>query len=376
LTTDDLAKLAALIHAEQNALLVRWRQQLRKLPSAEHLDVPTLNDHIPGFLRELSKVLRSKSDENMLDSQTESSPLAHGSQRFEDGFDIEEVVAEYNLLRGCVYDLADENALNLQGESFHIFNRVFDEAIGMAVKTFAAQRVLDIRRRREEYLAFVAHDLRTPLGAIAMAAAVLEAKQPQLLASPTTGQMLAILRRNIHQLESLIGKILQENANLRTDSGVSVERRTFDLWPVVESLHHDLSTLADDNRTRLINNVPQDLVVEADAGLLRRVFQNLIANAIKHTPGGEVTVEAKEVAADSLIECSVSDNGSGISPDLIGKVFDKGESGPEDTDGTGLGLAIVKTFVEAHGGTVSVESTEGTGATFRFSLPSNTERNA
>jgi signal transduction histidine kinase len=68
------------------------------------------------------------------------------------------------------------------------------------------------------------------------------------------------------------------------------------------------------------------------------------------------------------VECSVSDNGAGIPAEGLEKVFDKGESDPEK-EGSGLGLVIVKTFVESHGGTVTVQSTEGVGSTFRFTLP-------
>jgi signal transduction histidine kinase len=118
--------------------------------------------------------------------------------------------------------------------------------------------------------------------------------------------------------------------------------------------------------------VPDDLVVYADASLLRRVFQNLIANAIKYTRRGEIVVGAKDLPADGVVECWVTDNGTGIPATLRETIFDLDKAKAEDSGndgGTGLGLAIVKTFAEAHGGEVSVESTEGVGSTFRFSLP-------
>ena len=202
---NDSDRLAALIHAEREGLLFRWRQELRQLASARNLDTPTLNDHIPQFLEELVAALQSDPAETIPEAHTEGSPLAHGSQRFEDGFDIVEVVAEYNILRGCVHDLADSHGVLLQGKPFHIFNRVLDGAIGAAVKTFATQRALEVQRRREEYLAFVAHDLRTPLNAISMAASVLEHKFPEHDATPAIGQMLKTLRLNVQQLGALIG---------------------------------------------------------------------------------------------------------------------------------------------------------------------------
>jgi two-component system, OmpR family, phosphate regulon sensor histidine kinase PhoR len=366
---DDLGKLAALVKQEAPALLARWRQQVRELPSARRLDVPTLNDHIPQLLDELATALQAKSQQTIPEALVEGSPSIHGLQRVQDAFDIEEVVAEYNILRGCIHDLADENGLSLQGKPFLIINRVFDHAIGVALQTYATKRALDVQRRREEYLAFVAHDLRTPLNAISMSSRVLEILVPQSGSTAVTAQMFKSLRRSVQQLELLVNKVLEENTNLETEIGVKLERRELDLWPLVEALIHDLHPVAGTSSTQLVNIVPDDMVVYADAGLLRRVFQNLIANAIKYTPRGEINIGAREIGEKGIVECWVSDNGSGIAAELLEKVFDKGETDSASEGGMGLGLAIVKTFTEAHGGHVTVESKEGVGSTFRFSLP-------
>ncbi len=367
MTISVLDELAALIKKERQVLLSRWRQQVRHLPSARQLDVPTLNDHIPGLLDELATALESKSDQTIPETLLENSPPAHGLQRLQVGFDIEEVTAEYNILRACIHDLADDNGLTLQGKPFHIINRVFDHAIGLALQTYATERALEVQRRREEYLAFVAHDLRTPLNAISMAGRFLE--MTLVGRGPETTRMLKTLRRSVEHLESLVAKVLEENTNLQTEVGIKLERREIDLWPLVEVLIHDLRPVAGTDSTQLINEVPEDLVVYADASLLRRIFQNLIGNAIKYTPRGDVLIGARALAAESAVECWVGDNGAGIPEEMLEKVFDKGETDPAGPGGTGLGLAIVKTFTEAHGGTVTVESKEGAGSTFRFSLP-------
>ena len=369
MTINDLNQLATLVKQERDALLSSWRHQVRQLPSARQLDIPTLNDHIPVLLDELATAFLAKSVQTIPESLSEGSPPAHGLQRVKDGFEIEEVVAEYNILRGCIHDLADQHGLNLHGKPFHIINRVFDQAIGSALQAYATQRALDVQRRREEYLAFVAHDLRTPLNAISLAGRVLELMLSGSDTRPETSQMLKALRRNVQQLEGLVGKVLEESTHLETELGIKLERREFDLWPLVESLIHDLHPVAGTDSTRLINKVPDDMVVYADASLLRRVFQNLIANSIKYTPRGDVIVGAMELGAEGAVECWVSDNGAGIPAELLEKVFDKGESDPENAGGTGLGLAIVKTFTEAHGGQVTVESKQGVGSMFRFSLP-------
>jgi two-component system phosphate regulon sensor histidine kinase PhoR len=163
--------------------------------------------------------------------------------------------------------------------------------------------------------------------------------------------------------------VIEESANLKTEVGIKLERRHTDLWPLVEGLIHDLEPVAGTASTRLINRVPDELVVYADASLLKRIVQNLIANAIKHTPHGDIVIAARELADNAGVECTVSDNGTGIAAEFLGRIFEKGETDSADNTGIGLGLAIVKTFVEAHGGAIGVESEPGKGSTFRFSLP-------
>jgi two-component system phosphate regulon sensor histidine kinase PhoR len=366
---NNLNELASLIKQQRDTLLSRWRQQVKQLPSARSLDTPTLNDHIPQLLDELIDALQSKPEQTIPESLVEGSPPIHGLQRFWEGYDIEEVVAEYNILRGCIHDLAENNGLSLQGEGFHIVNRVLDRAIGLAVRTYASEQMLEVQKRREEYLAFVAHDLRTPLNAIALAANVLEDAQRDGNAGGDSAGMLKALRRNVHQLQALVEKIIDENTSLRSDNGIKLERREFDLWPLVEGLIYDLRPKAQSNSTRVVNEVPHDFIVYADASLLRRVFQNLLSNAIKHTQQGTVTIGASQSNSEPTVECWVRDTGTGISKEQLEKVFDKFESGPEEEEGLGLGLAIVKTFVEAHSGRVSVRSEQGIGSEFRFILP-------
>jgi two-component system phosphate regulon sensor histidine kinase PhoR len=372
--SDDLNRLAALLRTERDGCISSWREQVRELPSARHLDAPTLNDHMPGLLDELISALESHSELTIPEAYEEGSATAHGVQRVQDAFDIAEVVAEYNILRGCIHDLADSNDVVLQGKAFHIINRVFDHAIGVALQTYETERAREILQRRQEYLAFVAHDLRTPLNAISLAGRVLERTIAARETSSEMSRMLKALRRNVQHLERLVSKVLEENTNLETEIGVTLERRNTDLWPLVEALIHDLHPVAGTASTRLLNAVPDELSVYADAGLLRRILQNLIANAIKYTPRGEIAIDAREVDGGDAVECTVTDNGSGVPTELLDKIFEKGETDSKSEGSTGLGLAIVKTFVEAHGGQVSVESTAGVGSSFRFWLPNATAR--
>ena len=365
----NLNKLADLIKQERQTLLSQWRIQVRELASARHLDIPTLNDHMPSLLDELATELKLNSESTIPEVLLDESPPAHGLQRLQEAFDIEEVVAEYNILRGCLHDLATVNDIMLQGQPFHVINRVFDHAIGLALETYATQQAREVKQRREEYLAFVAHDLRTPLFAISLAGRVLEQFLPKRGYTEDSAQMLKSMRRSVQQLEGLVQKVLEENTHSEAVNGIHLERRSFDLWPLVERLISDFALVAETAGTQIVNRVPDDLVAYADAGVLQRILQNLVTNALKYTPHGVVTIGAKDLVDDNRVVCWVSDNGTGIPEDMQEKIFDKGETDAMREDGAGLGLAIVQTFTEAHGGTVTVESASGVGSTFRFTLP-------
>jgi len=369
MTNDLLDKMAALIRQESGGLLEQWRREVRHIPGAQHLDTPTLNDHIPELLEELATTLESENDETMLEPHIELNPKAHGLQRLRDGFDIVEVVAEYNVLRNALQDLAEMHGLVLQGKAGHIVNRVLDEAIGVAVDTYARQKAVELQQRRQEHLSFVAHDLRTPLVAISIASEILGRNMPDEARGEESSMMLSTLKRNVKRLDGLVSRVIQEEKNLNIDSALALECREVDLWPIVHDLTRDLQPLAEAVGTELRNRISIRLVVFADAGMLTQVFQNLISNAIDYTPGGEIIIGAQEREGDGAVECWVSDNGEGIPEDFIGKVFEKLETDPNKKGGIGLGLAFAKQIVEAHGGTITVESKPGEGSTFRFTLP-------
>lgn len=360
--------LSELITANREVLLAYWRMKVRDLPTAKLLDRPTLNDHIPILLNELAATLALAEDQAITSKITEGSSSDHGLQRLENGFEVNEVVAEYNILRNCIHELAEKNDVILVGTAVQFLNNTLDAAIASAIKAYVVQQAIDTQRRREDYLAFVAHDLRTPLNAIVLSAQLIE--RTLVDGKPATDRVnrsLKTLQRNAGYLTSQVNKILDENIHLETEAGIKLERRRFDLWPLVESLVFDLNPVAGSGSTTVLNNVPEDLIVFADAALLRRIFQNLLANAIRHTPAGEIRISASH--SGNSVECEVSDNGSGITENRLDQVFNKFETDSINLSNVGLGLTICKTFVEAHGGIVTVKSQQGKGASFYFTLP-------
>jgi signal transduction histidine kinase len=296
------------------------------------------------------------------------SPAEHGVQRWRVGFDITEVVAEYGILRTCLDRLAEKHSLPLTNQAGRIVNTVFDNAVAQATKAYATHMTVELQKRREEHLSFVIHDLRTPLQAVSLATTMLERSLPDDSKTELFETSLSTLRRNIGRLDALIKRVLQDGANLQLADSPKVEKREFDLWSLAESTIQDLYPIATDSRTTLINEIPPDMTIFADARLLGQVFQNLLSNAIKFTPNGKIIIGARY--SDGIAQCWVQDTGAGIDSERLDKIFEKLETDHQpEKRGVGLGLAIVKQIVELHGGTIAVESRVGEGSTFTFEIP-------
>ena len=368
--SDDLRRFAQTIQQRRGQLLEKWRSEVQRLPTARNMDAPTLNDHIPSLLDHLAAALIAGESESVLDLQVEHGPQIHGTQRLRAGFDVVEVVAEYNILREILHSVAEEDGIKLSADITRILNRVIDSANALAVDTYAKEKSLEMQRRREEHLSFVMHDLRTPLSAMHMVGQILENSIPPDAKTQRVQSMLSLLHRNSDRVNALLKMATQEQHNIaaNTIGELKVEPREFDLWPLVESLVHDFRPLSESTSIQIVNVVPTDFVVFADAVLLNQVFQNLLSNAIKYTKAGQIAIGA-EYYEGKHVRCWVQDTGGGIPADLLDKVFEKFITDPEKKGGQGLGLAIVKQVVEAHGGKVAVQSTGGEGSKFIFTLP-------
>lgn len=357
--------LATLVRVRREEILSRWRQQVRKLPAAQHLDVPTINDEVPELLNQLAEALLQHDEE--ASPETISISKEHGLLRWQEGFNVGEVVAEYNILRHGLLEIADEQGIAVSGPMFHILNKVFDEAIGRAVTAFETMMVVELQRRHKEQVAFVLHDLRTPLSAMSLATTVLiRSLTDDERQRPTIEHGLTVLQNNIKRMSQQVRYVLTTARAL--DKRFDAEFTQLNLRTQVESIIRDLEPLATAADTTIKNEISNEIEVYSDQLLVAQILQNLFSNAIKFTPQGTIEIGAREIDGGSSIECWVKDTGQGIPADQIEKIFEKFETGDE-AKGTGLGLAIVREIVELHSGTVHVESEPGKGSTFTFVLP-------
>ncbi|MGA8015892.1 MAG: HAMP domain-containing sensor histidine kinase, partial [Candidatus Dormiibacterota bacterium] len=233
-------------------------------------------------------------------------------------------------------------------------------SLARAFNAMSARLEADQTRRRS-VLADIAHELRTPLTIIrSQAEAIADGVNP---ADP---EHIAPIVTATRALEALADDL--RTLTLTEAGGLRLEREPVEVSVLVSETLDAFRADAGAAGVQLLGRVvPDTPAVDGDPARLRRILGNLLSNALAHTlRGGTITCTAR--GEDGTVRIEVSDDGEGIPAALLPRVFDRFVKGPGST-GSGLGLAIVRDLVEAHGGTVTVDSAEGRGATFRITLP-------
>jgi NtrC-family two-component system sensor histidine kinase KinB len=235
----------------------------------------------------------------------------------------------------------------------------------MTLKDVTEQRHQDDLKRG--VISTVSHQLKTPLTSMRMAIhLLLEEKVGPL--NEKQAELLIAAREDSDRLHDILNNLLDIS---RIESGrVQMEFHSVSPQEIATEAVESFRTTAKDQGVALDLELPEDLPqVLADKTRISHVFGNLISNSLKHTPaGGKITISA--TAEENGVRFSVADTGIGIPSQYLPRIFEQffrvPGQGPQA--GAGLGLAIVKEIVEAHGGTVSVDSVEGKGSTFSFTL--------
>ncbi|QIS38211.1 PAS domain-containing protein [Clavibacter capsici] len=221
---------------------------------------------------------------------------------------------------------------------------------------------------REEFVASVSHELKTPLTSIlGYVELIADDLVDDDLDDRITAARLAIVERNAQRLLGLIGDLLTA-----AQHRLAVNRNLVDVGEIVENALDVIRPHAQASGVELVEPDYEELVAEVDAVRIGQVLDNLLSNAVKYTPeGGTVTTEV-HVDGDHFRLC-VSDDGVGMSPDdtaqLFTRFFRTSSARASTVAGVGLGLSITRSIVDAHDGTIEVESAVGAGTTMRVRLP-------
>lgn len=221
---------------------------------------------------------------------------------------------------------------------------------------------------KQEFLAMVSHDLRTPLTSVHGSMVLLSHGALGELPREA-GELIGSTEREIQRLKNLVNDLLDV---AKMESGkLEIVKRQILIDDIFEQAYDSLKTFAEGNRVKL-EIADCDLTVQADGDRMVQVLVNLMSNAVKFSePGSTVTVNAKN--GFEFVEIEVIDTGRGIPAEFQESIFDRFKQVDAESDtrkgGTGLGLPICKMIVEQHGGKIGVRSKSGEGSTFWFTIP-------
>jgi signal transduction histidine kinase len=241
----------------------------------------------------------------------------------------------------------------------------------------ANAKLREVSDLKEEFLAVTTHDLRSPLTVISGVISFFSSGRLGEL-TPEQKNMVSMMERNTQNLIELVNDLLD---SAKIESGtLQLDLAPLELPALVGETCEAMGTMAAEKGVKVDCHFPDDLPkVTADRAKLRRVFVNLVSNAVKFTPKGG-SVDIRGAREGKMIRVAVTDTGIGVPAEDIPRLFDKYEQAstrsPRSERGTGLGLYITRQLVELHGGRIEVESQVGKGSTFSFTIPVAEEESA
>ena len=264
------------------------------------------------------------------------------------------------------------------GESAEIFLRAHTapvrddlrETIGSVTVLQDISHLKELDKMKSEFIAMVTHELRAPLAAVEQQLTVILNK----MAGEVTAKQEQLLSRAKERTRGLLTLIKDLLDLSKIEAGKMVQyKEALTLQEVIQKVVDLMRTEAENKKIDLQFSSPsQNPIIHADRTSMEGIFTNLISNAIKYTPeGGKVWITLGEEG--EFVKATVSDTGIGIKKEDLSRIFDKfyrvKTVETRQIIGTGLGLSIVKSIVDAHLGSISVESEEGGGTTFTVLLP-------
>ncbi len=425
-----LAALAEHLHRRRDAILAAWRAAVDadpRLTSGAALPRVQLHDHIPGMLIDFERHLCAADSPEVAAAEPAGAAAAHGLQRWQQGFDLEEVTRELGRLNECLVAEIDafesaqapgrpglapramaaarrlwagRHGLAITGSASQYFRLRQIEAAGHVHELEGALAALqDMERQRAELWQQAAHDLRGNLGVVVNATAGLGSERATEAARAL---FLRLLDRNVRALHWLLDDV----TCLARLQGGEEHRRVapMDAAAVLRELCEGLAPHAQERGLALRLEGPDRLPVEGDAVKTRRIVQNLLLNAIKYTRHGGIVVtwgDSRVAPDDDRWLVQVRDTGPGLQPAARAPLAGALEQATEQSrdvaaggtgDGTGavtgveplaaapaapgapgggegIGLSIVKRLCALLDATIEVESEEGAGTVFRVRLP-------
>lgn len=346
------------------------RQQIP--PAANERDY-ILRDDIPDVIDDLHECLK---ENTQLANYTYAavSGESHGKIRAQfTGFDLEQLIQEYRILRRLVFETLDRQNSGSQEER-NIINEYLDYFISRAADAFKKEHDLKLQSKTRDagiflrnFASIAAHDLKSPLTTASGYIDLI--REANDLSEEERRAYLERVDEIIRRASALLDQMLyfsQFDVKLDSDSG------SFNAFEAVDAAQRNLDSVIQSTRTKiLVRPLPE---IKADLPLISNVFQNLIGNAIKFRGNQEPKIEISSKEESDKVTFIVADNGVGFSPEQDARIFELFVQGTEGRkQGVGIGLAMCKKIVEAHGGTIWAQSKPGSGSQFYFTIPKKRE---
>lgn len=379
-------EIGTLLQRRAHDIVDRWcalaRGEERAARCAHHV---VLRDELPEFLELVGRALKRSGS----GTAPQKAATAHGTQRWDSGWSLSDLVGDYQLLRLVILDFLEENLgrpiLYREAMAVGVF---IDDAIAASISRYVAHREEALKRseseraaaleaesrRKDEFLAILGHELRNPLAPIrtslTLIRKVIDSTHPAVAAS------LDVLDRQSRQLGRLVDDLLDLARISRGE--FELRKQCVDVRSAIEQALQMTAELITQRGHKLHVSMPHvPLYLEADAQRVTQIACNLLNNAAKYTePGGNVWLTV-EPQGESAVIC-VRDDGIGIPPNMLSRVFElfaRVDGSPSSgREGLGIGLALVQRLVQSHGGAISARSEgPGKGAEFIVRLPVSTD---
>ena len=346
---------AAVLREKKQTILRAWLDAVQSLPSAKGMPEPVLRDHVPELLDLLAETLERGC---IAGDGGAHSAQAHARERHRQGFDLRQVVAEYQSLRRVLILHLCCTEPRPKIASIVLMHELIDCAVSESVSRYA----LENDRVRDTFVGVLGHDLRSPLSAIALNAKRIWNLKDVAPDGPVA-QIASRIAASASRMERMISDLLDFTRG-QLGGGIKIEREDVDLQTVVRQVVDELA-VAHPTRSIQYLEARGDHRGQWDEDRLAQAISNLVANAIQHGRD-PITVELSNHGEH--INITVRNEGE-IDPDVRRLLFDPFKRGRGAYGGgLGLGLYIVSEIARAHAGTIDVQSNDGC-TTFRIALP-------
>ena len=375
-------RLSQFIEQNIEAVVAEWEAFARAtIPAAKTMSRLALRDHASQILLAIAEDLRNPQTERErhVKSQglaepvdehvdaSETSAATHGILRQLVGFDLVQLAAEYRAFRATVLRLWKQEIKAVDAtaiEDIARFNEAVDQALAESIASYSER----VANSRDTFLAVLGHDLRSPLSAITSSLFALGDPRLQGHARDRT---LQLAKRSAAAMRQMIGDLL-EYTRTRLGRGIEVVPVSADLATLCSDAFEEIQAAYPERA--FVSSMPSTLATRLDVPRMRQVLTNLLSNAVQHgDPSSPISLTAAREGSEASFE--VHNRGTPIPPDALQVIFDplvqipKDELSNQSNSSLGLGLFIAREIVSAHGGSISVTSTEFDGTSFKVSIP-------